>query len=76
MNKEATLAEAQRLAETDLDDRLDGKVDTEDILLRLLEVAGLSYGEGYDLLAAYGWRRWHAGWVAGYDSGRPAIRKD
>jgi hypothetical protein len=72
------LKQAQALAGMDMDDRLDGKLPAggEDVLIRLLETAGLCYGEATSILEVYGWKRWHAGWKAGYASGRPAnLRK-
>lgn len=76
MNNDATLGEARRIAGQSTDDKLDGKQGTEaeQVILRLLEDAGLDYGEAIDLVSTFGWSRWHAGWQAGYSSGRGPLR--
>lgn len=58
-----TLAEARRIASQSIGDRLDGKQGEEakSVILRLLEDAGLDFGEGLSLVEAYGWSRWSNG---------------
>ncbi len=67
-----TLTEARRIAGQSSTDRLDGKQgpEAEAVAVRLLEEAGLDYVEALHLMSAIAWSRWHAGWDAGYASGR------
>jgi hypothetical protein len=61
------LEEARRIAGQPVGDKLDGKQGTEarDIVLRLLEEAGLDYAEGLRLMSAFEWHSWRQGWKAG-----------
>lgn len=72
MRTEAVLADARRIAGQPIEDRLNGKQGdaATQVIIRLLETAGLEYVEALNLTSAAGWERWGAGWEAGYRSGR------
>lgn len=75
MNKrrnEATLAEARRIAQQPIEDRLEGKQGDEarSVILRLLEDAGMDFGDGLRLLGAFDWHRWSEGYNSGWEAGR------
>lgn len=61
MNRNPTLEEARRIAAQPTGDRLDGKQGEEakSVMIRLLEDAGLDFGEAYKLVEAYGWSRYN-----------------
>lgn len=75
MRENPTLAEARRIARQPINDRLDGKQGEEarSVILHLMEMAGLDYGDAINLLSAPQWFDWHEGWTVGYASG---IRKN
>lgn len=60
---EPILAEARRIAEQPIGDRLEGKQGEEarSVIIRLLEETGLDFMEAFKLVDSYGWERWTAG---------------
>lgn len=70
--REIILAEARHIAGQPRGDALDGKQGqgARDVMLRLLESAGLDYGDAIDLMSAFEWNRWRSGYAAGREVGR------